>query len=99
MPAIARMGDMVMMFLRLATSSTVVATTTKGFANNKAIGKVGDKTTIHLHYWGSHWWPLIGNFQTGSNKDFLEGKGVLRVGDIADCGCRITAGSPNSFSE
>jgi uncharacterized Zn-binding protein involved in type VI secretion len=92
--AIARNGDLVQWHTTLAFNTTVTATTTKAFADNKAIAKVGDTTPWHLHWLGS-WFPMMGTFNTGSTVDFVEGKGVLRVGDIASCGCWITAGSPD----
>jgi uncharacterized Zn-binding protein involved in type VI secretion len=99
-PAVARQGDQVVYHTTFATSSIVMATTTKAFANDKAIGKVGDTASLHFHYWGSHWYPFwAAVFPTGSNKDFVEGKGVLRVHDICSCGCWISAGSPDTFSE
>jgi uncharacterized Zn-binding protein involved in type VI secretion len=101
MPAIARHGDQCAQYLHPATASTVVASGTKVFADGKAVAKVGDHLSLHYHYIGSHWYPETppSVFLIGSDKDFVEGKGVLRVGDVANCGCRIIAGSPDTNSE
>jgi uncharacterized Zn-binding protein involved in type VI secretion len=94
MPAVARNGDPTEWHTTLAFASTVIATTTTVFANSKAVAKAGDTTPWHLHWLGT-WWPMLGVFNSGSTIDFVEGKGVLRVHDIATCGCWISAGSPD----
>lgn len=86
MPAIARNGD--------PCGGTIIATALNTLVNGLRIARIGDAITSHGT--GLH---AVATLVTGSATVFAEGISVCRVGDFADCGHTISAGSLDSFAE
>jgi uncharacterized Zn-binding protein involved in type VI secretion len=88
MPALARHGD--------PCGGTIIASTTKTFANGLPIARLGDSITTHGD--GPHAGAVL---IEASSTVFVEGKAVCRVGDAASCGHTIgipPGWTPNVFA-
>ncbi len=109
MAKVARQGDQIVPFddygmgfgfdnsaIDDTSGGTRPLSTTK--VNGLAIARQGAYTGSHRHFWAGHLIWIDGYFppgSTGSPSVFADSVKVLRVGDIANCGCIINAGSPN----
>ena len=85
MPAVARVN------IDIAGGLITGGGQSKVYWNGYLVAVKGDAVASHAKHNGV-------TLTQSSNKVFINGKGVCRVGDLASCGDSITTGSNNTYS-